>query len=240
MAWAWAASRVGPPANPDFCKRGSDHPSAKVFPINGANRHLSVYDPKSGEFRLIRTCFPTHHIIFAEDADNTLWASAGGPAGGVVGWLNRRIFDETGDEQKAQGWTPVVLDTNGAIRAMVGGMDYGKSQFNRAIVPNRQPGSAFKLFDYATAFEMIPEYDPDTIVSGATQCIGNWCPQNYSRNSVGRISLISAFQQSINTVPVNLSIKTGASRSPTSPTRSGSPTISRSPARWRWAPPRCR
>ncbi|MBN9317333.1 MAG: PBP1A family penicillin-binding protein [Devosia sp.] len=119
------------------------------------------------------------------------------------------VVREQGEAYKVSQAAMVVLEPNGAIRAMVGGMDYGKSQFNRAIVPNRQPGSAFKLFDYATAFEMIPEYDPDTIVSGATQCIGNWCPQNYSRNSVGRISLISAFQQSINTVPVNLSIKTG-------------------------------
>ena len=103
----------------------------------------------------------------------------------------------------------VVTEPDGAIRAMVGGIDYAKSQFNRSIVPNRQPGSAFKLFVYANTFEMTPEYDPNSVVSGATQCIGDWCPQNYSRNSVGRISLISAFTQSINTVPVNLSIKTG-------------------------------
>ncbi len=119
------------------------------------------------------------------------------------------VVREQGEQYQVEQAAMVVLEPNGSIRAMVGGVDYGKSQFNRAIVPNRQPGSAFKLFDYATAFEMIPEYDPDTVVSGATQCIGNWCPQNYSRNQVGRISLISAFQQSINTVPVNLSIKTG-------------------------------
>ncbi len=119
------------------------------------------------------------------------------------------VVREQGEQYNVSQAAMVVLEPNGAIRAMVGGMDYAKSQFNRAIVPNRQPGSSFKLFDYATAFELIPEYDPDTVVSGATQCIGNWCPQNYSRNAVGRISLISAFQQSINTVPVNLSIKTG-------------------------------
>ena len=119
------------------------------------------------------------------------------------------VVREQGEAFNVSEAAMVVTEPNGAIRAMVGGMDYGKSQFNRAIVPNRQPGSAFKLFDYATTFELIPEYDPDTVVSGATQCIGNWCPKNYSGNSVGRISLISAFQQSINTVPVNLSIKTG-------------------------------
>src|SRR6185312_11596121 len=70
-------------------------------------------DPKTNRFTLIDTCFPTHHLQFAADADNTLWTSAGGPASGVVGWLNRRVFEETGDEQKAQGWTALILDTNG-------------------------------------------------------------------------------------------------------------------------------
>ena len=59
---------------------------------------------------MISTCYSTHHLMFAEDANSTLWTSGGGP---VVGWLNRRMFVETGDEQKSQGWTPLILDTNG-------------------------------------------------------------------------------------------------------------------------------
>jgi hypothetical protein len=109
----WFTSRVRPPENPAFCKKGSDHPSAKVFPIERANRHLSMYDPRTGKITLISTCFPTHHLIFAEDINNTLWTSAGGPQSGVIGWLNRKMFEETGDEEKAQGWTPLILDTNG-------------------------------------------------------------------------------------------------------------------------------
>ena len=108
----WFAARVRHPGNPDFCKKGSSHPSAKVFPINDSGRHLSMYDPASGKWTLISTCFPTHHLIFAEDANNTLWvSSAFGP--GVIGWLNRKVFEETGDEARAQGWTPLILDTNG-------------------------------------------------------------------------------------------------------------------------------
>jgi len=109
----WFTSRVGAPANPDFCKTGSAHPSAKLFPMEQSNRHLSVYEPKSGKITLIRTCFSTHHLVFAEDANHTLWTSAGGPASGVIGWLNRKMFDETGDEQKSQSWTALILDTNG-------------------------------------------------------------------------------------------------------------------------------
>jgi hypothetical protein len=109
----WFTSRVGPPANPDFCKKGSEHPSAKVFPVNESGRHLSMLDPKTGKITLIRTCYPTHHLVFAEDANNTLWMSAGGPQSGVLGWLDRKKFEETGDEQASQGWTPIVIDTNG-------------------------------------------------------------------------------------------------------------------------------
>ena len=102
----------------------------------------------------------------------------------------------------------VVTDINGAVRAMVGGLDYGKSQFNRAISSTRQPGSSFKPFVYATAFE-TGEYDPQTLISDKPVCIGNWCPQNYNRAYRGQVTLLNAFTRSINTVPVRLSIATG-------------------------------
>ena len=109
----WAAARVRPPANPDFCKKGSDHPSAKIFPLENASRHVSMYDPATEKFTLISTCFPTHHVIFAEDANQTLWLSSGVTGPAVAGWINRKMFEETGDEVKSQGWTVFVLDTNG-------------------------------------------------------------------------------------------------------------------------------
>ncbi len=106
----WITSAVRPPDNPDFCKEGSTHPSAKLFPIPRASRHLAVYDPKTKELTHISTCFGTHHLMFAEDENNTLWTSGGGQ---VVGWLNTKKFDETGDEVASQGWTALILDTNG-------------------------------------------------------------------------------------------------------------------------------
>jgi len=109
----WFTARIRPQANPDFCKEGSMHPSAKAFPLAESGRHLSMYDPAMGKFTLISTCFPTHHLNFAADANNTLWTSAGIGGPGVIGWLNRKMFEETGDEAKSQGWTPFVLDTNG-------------------------------------------------------------------------------------------------------------------------------
>jgi hypothetical protein len=106
----WLTSAVRPPANPDHCKEGSTHPSARQFPIANAGRHLAMYDPKTQKLTHISTCFSTHHLMFAEDANHTLWTSGGGQ---VVGWLNTKLFDETQDEVRSQGWTALILDTNG-------------------------------------------------------------------------------------------------------------------------------
>jgi hypothetical protein len=106
----WFAATVRGPANPAFCQRGSDHPSAKLFPLPRSNRQLTVFDPKTGKYGFVDTCFQTHHLQFAYDANDTLWTSGGGP---VVGWLDTKLFDATGDAARAQGWTALVLDTNG-------------------------------------------------------------------------------------------------------------------------------
>jgi hypothetical protein len=106
----WITSAVRPAANPDFCKEGSTHPSAKAYPLANSGRQLAMYDPATKQITHISTCFGTHHLMFAEDANRTLWTSGGGQ---VVGWLNTKMFDETHDEVKSQGWTALVLDTNG-------------------------------------------------------------------------------------------------------------------------------
>jgi hypothetical protein len=108
----WFTSRLRAPDNPAWCKAGSSQPSAKITPVDRSGRQLAVYDPKSKQVSLVDTCYATHHLLFAEDANNTLWTSSGG-GGGVVGWLNTKVWDQTHDAQKAQGWTALVLDTNG-------------------------------------------------------------------------------------------------------------------------------
>lgn len=106
----WITARVRGRDNPAFCQEGSDHPSAQAYPTQFNGRQLGMYDPETGEYHHIDTCFGTHHLMFAEDEDNTLWTSGGGQ---VIGWLNTREYLETGDYEAAQGWTPFVLDTNG-------------------------------------------------------------------------------------------------------------------------------
>jgi hypothetical protein len=106
----WFAAAVRGIENPEFCKKGSDHPSAKVFPLDRSGRQVSMLDPKTMKYSFIDTCFGTHHPQFGYDADNTLWLSGTGP---VAGWVNTNVWDETGDAAKSQGWAPFVLDTNG-------------------------------------------------------------------------------------------------------------------------------
>jgi hypothetical protein len=106
----WLTSAVRPGQNPPECKAGSSHPSAKLFPVDNAGRHLAVYDPATKKLTHIGTCFGTHHLMFAEDANHTLWTSGGGQ---VIGWLNTKMFDETHDEMKSQGWTALIRDANG-------------------------------------------------------------------------------------------------------------------------------
>ena len=103
----WFAAAVRGPNNPDYCKKGSEHPSAKVFPLERTNRHVSVLEPKTMKYGFVDTCFGSHHLQF--DAKDRLWTS-GAP---VAGWVDTKLFDETGDAARSQGWSPFVLDTNG-------------------------------------------------------------------------------------------------------------------------------
>ena len=101
-----------------------------------------------------------------------------------------------------EGAVVVVVPETGAVRAMVGGKDYGESQFNRAVTAIRQPGSSFKPFVYITAF--MNGYSPASVVPDAPISIGGWSPRNYSRGYAGPVTLKTALTKSINTIPVRL------------------------------------
>jgi hypothetical protein len=123
----WAAQNRAPNDIPAYCKKGSPLRSAQLYPLDVPHegffqnsRQVTVYDPKTQKFTTIDTCFGTHHLNFAEDADNTLWLSNNTGLGGapgtelaVAGWINTKKFWQTGDAAVSQGWTPLIVDTNG-------------------------------------------------------------------------------------------------------------------------------
>jgi hypothetical protein len=169
----WMTGTDHAPGTPKFCQKGSDNPYAKVFPIEKNERQLAVFEPKTQKFTFIDTCFGTHHLQFGFDKDNTLWVSGSGP---VVGWLNTTVFDETGDAQKAQGWAPYVLDTNGNgklddytepgqpmdpnkdMRVTGGSGSY-------AVMPNPADGSIWQTVGVFAGKGGVMRYDPKTKLS---------------------------------------------------------------------------
>ncbi|AMJ59059.1 transglycosylase domain-containing protein [Bosea sp. PAMC 26642] len=118
------------------------------------------------------------------------------------------VLRQHGPTYRAKQAATAVLDPDGAVRALVGGRDYGASQFNRATASLRQPGSSFKPFVYAAALS-AGLYRPNTIVTDRPVCIGNWCPNNYGRSYAGSMPLTVALAKSINTIPVQMSIAIG-------------------------------
>ncbi|WP_375454273.1 transglycosylase domain-containing protein, partial [uncultured Methylobacterium sp.] len=115
---------------------------------------------------------------------------------------------KSGEAYEVDEAAMVILDPDGALRAMVGGADYGESQFNRATDALRQPGSSFKPYVYAAALAS-GLYRPDTVVDDSAVCLGNWCPQNYGRSYSRRQPLWLAVAKSINTIPIKVSIALG-------------------------------
>lgn len=97
----------------------------------------------------------------------------------------------------------VILDKTGAIKAMVGGVDYNRSQFNRATQARRQAGSSFKPFVYLTALQV--GFTPSSIISDAPITLGKWKPENYTKRYYGDVTLTYALAQSLNVATVRLS-----------------------------------
>jgi hypothetical protein len=167
----WLAASVRGRNNPAFCRKGSDHPSAKVFPLDQSSRHVAVLDPKTMKYSFVDTCFGTHHPQFGYDANNTLWVSGSGP---VAGWVNTKVFDETGDAARAQGWSPFVLDTNGNGRrdewvepgqAADPGKDRRIAGGPYSVMPHPKDGSVWYTVGVFGGTPAFVRFDPATQLS---------------------------------------------------------------------------
>jgi penicillin-binding protein 1A len=118
-----------------------------------------------------------------------------------------RALDAKGEKFNVSQGAVVVLSPDGKVLAMVGGRDYNKSPFNRALKAQRQPGSSFKLFVYLTAFE--EGISPDDMMNDEPVKIKKWQPKNYEGKYLGTITIREAFYRSINTIAVQLADKVG-------------------------------
>jgi hypothetical protein len=169
----WMTGTNHAPGTPAFCRKGSENAYAKAFPLDTNERQLAMFDPKTEKFTFIDTCFNTHHLQFGFDDHNTLWTSGGGP---VAGWLDTKVFDETGDAEKAQGWSPFVLDTNGNGK-LDEYTEQGQAPLDPnkdlrltgsgtyAVMPNPVDGSIWYTFDIFAGRAGVLRFDPKTKLS---------------------------------------------------------------------------
>ena len=114
-------------------------------------------------------------------------------------------LNQKGDRLNVGEGALVAMTPDGVVRALVGGRDYGQSQFNRAVDAKRQPGSAFKAFVYLTALEH--GLTPDTVREDAPIAVRGWRPENYERQYLGPVTLRQALAESLNTVSVRLTLE---------------------------------
>ena len=123
----WLAASIRGHDNPDFCKEGSDHPSAKVFPLDKSPRQAAMLDPKSMKYTFVDTCFGTHHAQFGYDADET---------GGIVGVNLATSYLRPDGRQHADTPVDLVIEHLEHILKHVGedGVGFG-SDFDGAKVP---------------------------------------------------------------------------------------------------------
>jgi hypothetical protein len=168
----WLAATGRGQDNPAWCKKGSDNPNAKVFPIEKSQRQIAMIDPATMKYEFIDTCFSTHHPQFGFDADNTLWTSG---TGQVAGWINTKVWEETHDAQKAVGWAPFVFDLNGNGKldefTEAGKPEAGKDmRFNPgsgpyAVMPNPKDGSIWYTSGTFGGRAGFLRFDPKTKLS---------------------------------------------------------------------------
>jgi len=152
----WMTSKIRND-QPDWCSRGSDNKFAQYYPLSRSGRQASVYDPSTGKFELIDTCFSTHHLQFATNTDRTLYFNE--LSGPMFGWIDTLTYDITHDEQASQGWCPQIIDTNGDGKIT--------KPWNEAGTEN--PNPALDTEVRYNLYAVIPDPNDGDVVWGAAE-----------------------------------------------------------------------
>jgi penicillin-binding protein 1A len=218
-----APSRYNPAADPDLAKRRADIVLNTMVETGALTEAQAKAAAKSG-VQILKTASgnarPQRARYFADwilaqvesfvgtvDRDLVVRTTLNWPMQQAAeAILDKQIAGAEKSQKVSQG-AIVTLAPNGAVRVMVGGRDYGESQFNRVTQAQRQPGSAFKPFVYLAALNA--GYKPSDLVTDAPISISGWKPKNFSGDYKGPVTVEYAIQESINTVAVRLAQETG-------------------------------
>tara|TARA_Y100000385_G_scaffold118161_1_gene123007 strand:+ start:4724 stop:6949 length:2226 start_codon:yes stop_codon:yes gene_type:complete len=177
----WMTTKVQGNKLPEWCEPESGNKFAQYHRSRGSERQASHYDPATGEFGLISTCFGTHHLQFGWGKNRMLYFSGGGD---VIGFINTRIWDQTQDEQLSQGWCPMVVDSNGDGRI--------SKPWNQPVGPLRSQNEGGGGFLTDVDFELDTRMSPgsygiiaDTREEGVAWGVGTEFPGRIYRLDIG-------------------------------------------------------
>ncbi len=214
-----APSKLAPDRNPE----GAAERAAQVITAMAQEGHISETMAKQALAEPAQTKQATSGGSINYVADyvmDVLDSTLGAIDEDIVVWttVNRDLqmaaenaltgeLDRKGEKFGVTQGALVSMETDGAIRALVGGRDYARSQFNRAVSAKRQPGSSFKPFVYLSGLEH--GLTPDTLRDDAPLNIKGWQPENYHRDYQGPVTLTHALAMSLNTVAVRVALEAG-------------------------------
>ncbi|MDP1702536.1 MAG: penicillin-binding protein 1A [Aestuariivirga sp.] len=166
----------------------SDYVPATQYVVDWVNEQLPLLVKNYGQSIIVETTINPQLQLLAERS-------------------LRKHLNEIGTKLKVTQGAMVVMDTFGAVKAMVGGKSYKRSQYNRATKAMRQPGSTFKPFVYLAAMER--GYTPESVAVDQPIRIGSWQPENYNNKYLGRVTLRTAMANSLNSVAAQLANNVG-------------------------------
>ena len=166
----------------------SDYVPATQYVVDWINEQLPLLVKNYGQSIIVETTIDPQLQLLAERS-------------------LRKHLNEEGKKLKVSQGAMVVMDTFGAVKAMVGGKSYKRSQYNRVTKAMRQPGSTFKPFVYLAAMEQ--GYTPESMANDQPIRIGNWEPGNYNQKYLGEVTLRTALALSLNSVAAQLAASVG-------------------------------
>ena len=226
-----APSRLNPKSRPEAVKARQSlvlQAMAKEGYITEAEARAAAIDPNQS----VRTKVTGAESYVADWVETLMQAYIGDIPKDVVvsttiDWDLQKhaefvIREAVANEGEAKGFGQgalVAMDVDGTVRALVGGVDYQQSQFNRAVTSRRQPGSAFKPFVYLAAMEK--GYTPDTVADDAPFTFEGWSPQNANNQYRGPVTLREGLAYSLNTISGRLAIDVGPEKVVEAATRLG-------------------
>jgi penicillin-binding protein 1A len=207
-----APSRFNPRTNPEAAEARGRVVLTAMVEAGAISQHQAQAAAAQMDFTTVRPASPGWYADWVAEQSLTLLPANADAV--VRSTLDLRLqdlaqlrlsamIDGPGAAANVSQGAVIIMDpATGAVRAMVGGRDYRKSPFNRAVLAHRQPGSAFKPFVFLAAIEA--GVTPDDTVLDAPIRVGNWSPMNFERRYAGDISVEEALVESVNTASVRL------------------------------------